>query len=172
MGCHTGKIYLDSGLFGGEVDPESNDPRLDSGPPPDTGPPPEVDEDEDGYTVEAGDCDDGDPEVHPGAEENCNGLDDDCDGGVDEDLVHLDWYQDADDDGWGDEESTLSACAQPDGFVAQVGDCNDADAAIYTGAPEACDGVDNDCDGQVDEDATTRFYLDLDHDGYGKDALE
>src|SRR5262245_44469098 len=43
-----------------------------------------TDQDQDGFTVEAGDCDDSNPDVHPGAPEVCNGIDDDCDTQTDE----------------------------------------------------------------------------------------
>ncbi len=41
--------------------------------------------------------------------------------------------------------------ADGDGYTVEAGDCNDNDASIYPGAPEVCDGLDNDCDGAVDE---------------------
>ncbi|HNC98816.1 MAG TPA: putative metal-binding motif-containing protein, partial [Myxococcota bacterium] len=48
-------------------------------------------------------------------------------------------------------------------------DCDDSQAAMYPGAPEICDGLDNNCDGDVDLNATdaTSWYQDLDADGYG-----
>lgn len=55
-----------------------------------------------------------------------------------------------------------------DGVTASS-DCNDADAAVYPGADELCDDIDNDCDSQVDEDPSdgTTWFLDRDGDGYG-----
>ena len=48
-----------------------------------------------------------------------------------------------------------------------MGDCDDNDASISPGAPEVCDEIDNNCDGNVDEGVTTTFYADADDDGYG-----
>jgi hypothetical protein len=121
---------------------------------------------EDGWVDNAGDCDDGDPAIHPDAEEACNGVDDDCDGEVDEGLLSS-WYADEDGDGHGDPDSPLEACEQPSGHVDSGDDCDDADPEIHPGAPERCDGVDQDCDGEVDEDLQTRWYLDSDGDGHG-----
>src|SRR4029079_15368586 len=76
-------------------------------------------------------CDDADASVHPGAIEVADGLDQDCDGLVDEGTAA------ADDDG--------------DGLSEDQGDCDDADPKVHPGAPEIADGVDDDCDGLVDE---------------------
>jgi hypothetical protein len=105
-----------------------------------------------GTAAVANDCDDDDPAVQPGALERCNGLDDDCDGLVDEGAASpATWYADADGDGYGDPATSLEACAAPDGFVASALDCDDADGAVHPGALERCDGQDQDCDGAVDE---------------------
>ncbi len=128
-----------------------------------------VDEDGDGYGG-ADDCDDSDPDVHAGATERCNGLDDDCDGEVDEGLATA-WYTDADGDGFGDPATVTEACASPAaGAVDNGDDCDDSDAAVAPGADEVCDTVDNDCDGAVDEDVTTDYHADLDADGHGDPA--
>ncbi len=74
------------------------------------------DDDGDGYTVADGDCDDADAGVNPGAAESCNGVDDDCDGEVDEGVLAT-FYADADGDGYGDAASTAEACEAPTGFV-------------------------------------------------------
>ncbi len=63
------------------------------------------------------------------------------------------WYRDADGDGYGDPSTTLSQQSQPAGYVANSDDCADHDADIFPGAPELCDGKDNNCDGRVDENA-------------------
>ncbi|MCP4872413.1 MAG: hypothetical protein GY898_27250 [Proteobacteria bacterium] len=84
------------------------------------------------------DCDDEEPTVFPFNFEDCtNGVDDNCNGEVDEDT---------DDDG--------------DGFTTCDGDCNDDDATVFVGALEVCDGVDQDCDFLIDED------FDFDGDGF------
>ncbi|MBN2797532.1 MAG: lamin tail domain-containing protein [Deltaproteobacteria bacterium] len=93
-----------------------------------------------------GDCDDAAPSVHPGADEDGgagtgagNGVDDDCDGQVDNGTSEFD------DDG--------------DGYSELTGDCDDADPTVHPGRGELCDGIDNDCDGAVDN-------KDLDLDGH------
>jgi len=96
---------------------------------------PGTDNDGDGHTLCENDCNDGNPDVYPGAPELCDGIDNDCDAVVPPDEI------DDDGDAWWE-------CA---------GDCNDGDAAIYPGAPELCDGIDNDCDavvppGEIDDD--------------------
>ncbi|MFH1469677.1 MAG: MopE-related protein [Pseudomonadota bacterium] len=123
-----------------------------------------------GAVPDATDCDDGDAGVNPGAAEVCDGVDQDCDGEVDEDAVDPGaWYADADGDGYGDAGASVAACAQPTGTVADDTDCDDAEPGVNPGAAEVCDGVDQDCDGEVDEDAldAATWYADADSDGYG-----
>ncbi len=127
-----------------------------------------------GYILQPGDCDDGWVEVNPDAEESCNGLDDDCDGLTDEDdaLDASTWYLDADGDGYGLEDDTTTACWQPSAYAAEYGDCDDDSASVSPGATEICNGVDDDCDDEIDEDDAadaTTWYLDADGDGYVTD---
>ncbi len=126
-----------------------------------------------GYGSDATDCDDGDAAINPAAEEVCDGADNDCDGSVDNGTDGLStWYADGDSDGYGDDATTADACDQPSGYVADGGDCDDADGAINPDADEVCDDADNNCDGTTDDDAIDQstWYADSDSDGYGDDA--
>jgi hypothetical protein len=126
-----------------------------------------------GYSREGTDCDDEDAQVHPDAEEWCDGLDNDCDDEIDEDIEYADWYADEDLDGYGDPGEMVNACMQPEGYIEDGTDCDDGDDAIHPEADEYCDEIDNDCDGEIDEaDAldTLTWYPDQDGDGFG-DAL-
>lgn len=124
-----------------------------------------VDNDQDGYTSDV-DCDDGDSSIFPDSEEFCDGVDNDCDGSVDEGVMQI-FYPDVDGDGFGDENAPEESCIAQDGFVFAGNDCDDNDASIFPGGVEKCDDVDNDCDGSIDEALTDGEFFDLDGDGYG-----
>jgi len=119
------------------------------------------------------DCDDSDPNVFPDNVETCDGVDNNCNGLVDvaaEDAPL--WSIDFDGDGYGaaDSQFAQQACEQPEGYVAEAGDCDDTDDSVYPGAEEACDGIDSDCDGEIDsadDPDAEPWYLDVDDDGYG-----
>lgn len=104
----------------------------------------------------------------------CDGVDDDCDGHPDDDApTTRAWYADADGDGYGDMATATVACTQPEGMIEDFRDCDDSDGAVHPDAPEdTCDGVDDDCDHDFDEDAptATTFYRDTDGDGFGDPA--
>ena len=85
------------------------------------------DADGDGYAPADGDCDDSDPDRHPGQQEQCNGIDDDCSGSIPEEEEDRDF----------------------DGVRYCDGDCDDDDTNVYPGATEVCDDKDNDCDGRI-----------------------
>jgi alpha-tubulin suppressor-like RCC1 family protein len=141
--------------------------------------PNEVDDDGDGYLactvtgatvlnsqyLGSGDCDDGNADIHPEADEWCSTLDvdDDCDGVADEDDAAdvPTWYTDADSDGYGDDATAQEKCNQPSNTVSEGGDCNDEDGTVHPGATEwPGDGNDMDCDGQE------LCYVDSDRDGH------
>ncbi|MCC6288183.1 MAG: T9SS type A sorting domain-containing protein [Chitinophagaceae bacterium] len=108
-----------------------------------------------GYTESpASDCNDRNADVYPGALEICDGVDNNCDGQIDEGVIF--WiYPDNDKDSYGYEEGKIYSCNVPDGYSDRGGDCKDDDNSIYPGATEICDdGVDNDCDGEIDEGCT------------------
>jgi hypothetical protein len=118
------------------------------------------------------DCDDTDANTNPGADEYCDGHDDDCDNDIDEpsSLDASTWYADADSDTYGDPDSTKIECYQPSNYVADDTDCDDTDANTNPGADEYCDGHDDDCDNEIDEDSAVdvkTWYRDGDSDGYG-----
>jgi predicted outer membrane repeat protein len=128
----------------------------------------------DGTVLDGTDCDDTDVLVRPGGTEVCGGGDEDCDGQQDEAgaLGSDIYYADTDDDGWGDPNAILLACAGQAGFVGQAGDCDDGDGSVNPDATEVCGGGDEDCDGLVDDadsnvSGTSPFHLDADGDGFG-----
>ncbi|MFZ5480891.1 MAG: putative metal-binding motif-containing protein, partial [Myxococcota bacterium] len=113
------------------------------------------------------DCDDHDPTAHPAAEEVCgDGVDNDCDGALDEGAGAF--WTDADGDGWGTDPA--SPCPG-EGLVENADDCDDADATVSPDAQEVCDGVDQDCDGAVDDGVLAPWFRDADGDGLGDPAV-
>lgn len=140
------------------------------------------------YVVKLEGC--GNPEV-------CNGIDDDCDGEVDEGFdvgagctagagdcmrsgikvcsgdgsttqcnatagTPTTFYRDQDGDNYGNSSDVVLQCSAPPGYSLTGGDCDDSSSLVYPGAPEVCDQVDDNCNGQIDEDA-----LGVDSDGDG-----
>lgn len=107
----------------------------------------DADQDNDGVTPNEGDCDDFNPAITSAPT----------------------FFADADLDSFGDPNSAVVACFQPDGFVSNSLDCNDLNPFVHPGVPEICDGSDDNCDGLADNDAVdaSTWYADLDGDGFG-----
>ena len=141
-------------------------------------------------TATSGDCDDDVAAINPGAAEVFDGIDNNCNGVVDEGFTDADgdgyflevddcddadpnehpgqtWYKDADNDSYSDGTTNTVSCTRPAGYkvagelTATSGDCDDDVAAINPGAAEVFDGIDNNCNGVVDEG-----FTDADGDGY------
>jgi hypothetical protein len=128
-----------------------------------------TDGDNDGYNVGGDtcgpiDCDDTDDAINPEAEEVCNGIDDNCDGQIDEGFTLYTYYLDADNDGYGNPANTLQACSAPAGYVSDNTDCDDSNDAVNPAAAEVCNGIDDNCDGQIDEGCSV--CTDVDGDGW------
>lgn len=127
------------------------------------------DADMDGWTA-LDDCNDNNASVFPGAPEFCNNIDDDCDGIIDDGVVGgQPWFRDLDGDGFGNPSQSLFACSQPMGYVANPIDCDDTNSSVRPGAPELCNGIDDNCNAIVDDNpiGAPAWFPDADHDGWG-----
>ena len=114
------------------------------------------------------DCDDSDININPAASEVCDGIDNNCDGAIDEGLTPVTYYADTDNDTYGDPNSTIIDCTPPIGYVTDNQDCDDTNPNINPAAIEVCDNIDNNCDGLVDEGLMfNTYYADTDNDTYG-----
>ena len=144
-----------------------------------------------GYVLDSTDCDDNDSLINPTtiwfSDADLDGFGDpnnfttsclspagtvlngdDCDDS--NNLLNLAtmYYVDADGDGFGDDATGVEQCVQPSNTITIGGDCDDADSTIYPGASEICDGLDNNCNNNIDEGLNfVTYYTDADNDGYG-----
>ncbi len=111
----------------------------------------QMDADNDGFFANE-DCNDLDPNIFPGAQEICDNLDNNCDGQIDEDVVFLTYYEDRDSDGFGNPRRAKQICRPIPGLVSNALDCDDNNPSINPNGIDVCDGMDNNCDGIIDED--------------------
>ena len=127
------------------------------------------------FVDNADDCDDSNSSRSPSILEICDGIDNNCDGIADDDsaMDAVDWFQDADEDGYGFGPPRGFGCTGRADQVSNNADCDDHASANSPGSPEQCDGFDNNCNGEVDEGETTLgslFYADDDGDGWGDET--
>lgn len=85
---------------------------------------------------------------------------------VDENTPNT-FYADADGDGFGNFNATVSNCGAPAGYVENALDCDDTNVDVFPGNIELCDEIDNNCNVEIDEFVTISFYADFDSDGFG-----
>ena len=122
-----------------------------------------------GYVINATDCNDNNSNIRPGIVELCNNFDDNCNALIDEGVLN-NYYADADSDGFGDFNSTISGCEAPAGYVNNFNDCNDSSSDVYPGATEICNQIDENCNGAVDEGVQYLYFLDADGDTFGSNS--
>jgi hypothetical protein len=137
-----------------------------------------VDVDNDGFSAEQGDCNDDNPNINPDATELCDGIDNNCNDNIDENVTQT-FYIDADSDGFGslaaleDSEDIVQSCLAPEGYVDNQLDCNDTLVSISPSASEVCDinDVDENCNGLSDDNdegaiGKTDWFIDSDGDSF------
>lgn len=124
-----------------------------------------------GYVANNEDCNDQNASIYPGAAEICNTLDDDCNGQIDENIGAI-WYADTDGDGYGNASTSVQACLQPSAYVVNASDCDDTNSAIYPNATEIVNGLDDDCDGIVDDSTSVSTINQISGDNSGKTLFQ
>jgi hypothetical protein len=114
-----------------------------------------------GYVTNPDDCNDVIAAINPGATDECDTIDNDCDGPIDEGVL-LSWYPDGDRDGYGNASaSAVTGCTVPSGSVENNRDCNDGNSDVNPEAAEECDGIDNDCSPSTLDGAHEPTLMDL-----------
>ena len=121
-----------------------------------------------GFVFDSTDCNDSDPDIHPLLLDFCNTIDDNCNGATDEDAIFITYYLDNDGDFFGDILFDSTSCNVLVGYVENSDDCNDVNAEINPLMSEVCNGIDDNCNIEVDEGLTIyTMYADVDGDTFG-----
>jgi hypothetical protein len=124
-----------------------------------------------GYVTNNTDCNDNNVNQNATSPEICNGEDDDCDGTIDNGITFLDYYADADGDGFGAGDVISSCSDLGAGYVSNNTDCDDSNSNTNPSATEICNTIDDNCDGQIDEGVQTVYFIDNDGDTYGNPSV-
>lgn len=124
-------FWLSMGLVACEADPTQYDADLDG-------------------TPDYDDCEPTNAEIGPLADETCDGIDNNCNGLIDEGLIET-WYLDEDQDGYAGFTNAVIDCVRPEGARLTPTDCDDTRPRVNPNGTEVCDGLDNDCDNEIDE---------------------
>lgn len=104
-----------------------------------------------GYVQDSGDCDDNNSSIFPGAREDFDSVDNDCDGAIDEGFTLTRYYRDIDGDGYGDASDSVMEAIRPAGYVANGSD-NCVEIKNTTQADTDNDGIGDACDPFTDKD--------------------
>ena len=124
-----------------------------------------------GYVTNNTDCNDNNANQNTASAEICNGEDDDCDGTIDNGITFLDYYADADGDGFGSGDVISSCSDLGAGYSTNNTDCDDSNSNTNPSATESCNTIDDNCDGQIDEGVQTVYFIDNDGDTYGNPSV-
>jgi len=120
-----------------------------------------IDKDNDGYDT-CNECDDDNADINWDADEICDGVDNNCDGEIDEGL----YYPDVDRDGYGDATAAGESCPVPEDYVKDNTDCDDSNFSINPGKEELSQNfMDDNCDGQIDEGFETISTISINSPG-------
>jgi len=121
-----------------------------------------------GYVSDSTDCNDTNPDIHPLLLDICNSIDDNCNGATDEDAIVTTYYLDNDGDLFGNILFDSTSCNVLVGYVENSDDCNDVNAEINPLISETCNGIDDNCNIEIDEGLTIyTLYADIDGDTFG-----
>ncbi len=125
-----------------------------------------------GYSLTSGDCNDNNAAVNPGAIEICDAIDNNCNNQINENIPFFTYFADLDNDNYVNaNDSVVSCAAAPANYMLLINaaglDCNDNNNMINPGMTEACNGIDDNCNNQIEEGVIFyTYFMDADSDNY------